>query len=200
MDKEFWNSVYLDDPDSASVSDRILDEELAHLPIGTALDLGCGSGVNALKLAAKGWSVLGIDWADEAITQARAAAEHSGLNARFIVHDAKNWISPLAFDLVIITYALPGAEDNRAMLQTAVSALASGGTLLVVEWDRSIAEKWGMSASDFLSPASIVSMLPGMEIENAQVKHIENMFSGPDDPRWHGEAWANLVVVRVKKP
>ncbi|NEP83947.1 MAG: class I SAM-dependent methyltransferase, partial [Okeania sp. SIO3B3] len=159
-----------------------------------------GRGANALKLAKQGWSVLGIDWAETAIKLATEAAEQSGLNARFIVHDAKNWISPLAFDLVIITYALPGAEDNRAMLQTAVSALASGGTLLVVEWDRSIAEKWGLSTSDFFSPASIVAMLPGMDVEKAEVKYVSDMFSGPDDPRWYGAPEAKLALVQVKKP
>ena len=51
------------------------------------LDSGCGSGENALMLAARGLDVTGIDIAPTAIERARAKAGQRGLVARFEVGD-----------------------------------------------------------------------------------------------------------------
>jgi len=45
---------------------------------GRALDLGCGTGTNALYLARHGWHVTGIDFAAPAIRKARAKARAAG--------------------------------------------------------------------------------------------------------------------------
>ncbi|HZE38731.1 MAG TPA: class I SAM-dependent methyltransferase [Stackebrandtia sp.] len=55
---------------------------------GAVLDVGCGSGENALHLAALGLSVLGVDVADTALSQARAKAAERGLSAEFATADA----------------------------------------------------------------------------------------------------------------
>ena len=41
---------------------------------GTALDIGCGTGDNALYLAGLGWDVTGIDYVAKAVEKARAKA------------------------------------------------------------------------------------------------------------------------------
>jgi SAM-dependent methyltransferase len=46
-------------------------EGAAMLPPGRALDLGCGTGTNALYLARHGWHATGIDFAAPAIARAR---------------------------------------------------------------------------------------------------------------------------------
>lgn len=50
---------------------------------GRALDIGCGTGTNALWLAGKRFSVLGVDLASAAIEAARAKASGTGLACRF---------------------------------------------------------------------------------------------------------------------
>jgi SAM-dependent methyltransferase len=55
---------------------------------GAVLDAGCGSGDNALHLAGRGLSVLGVDVAETAITLGRAKADGSGLDVEFEVADA----------------------------------------------------------------------------------------------------------------
>ena len=128
MDREFWNDAYKDGPTTVVVRDFLLEEEIDRLPSGAALDLGCGSGPNALMLARRGWSVVGVDWAESAITLATQAARQEGLDATFVVADTTTWEPPSRFDLVISTYALPGSEDSARVLATAAKALAPGGT------------------------------------------------------------------------
>jgi tetratricopeptide (TPR) repeat protein len=55
---------------------------------GSVLDVGCGSGENALYLAARGHKVWGIDYAPHAIAQALKKAEQRGLPVRFQVANA----------------------------------------------------------------------------------------------------------------
>ena len=199
MDRDFWNDAYLENPRHVDVVDRFLDAEIDHLEPGTALDLGCGSGGNALKLARHGWSVVGVDWAPHAIELAMQAATAEDLDATFIVADITRWKPPREFDLVISTYALPGGELSRRALQTAATALARDGTLIVVEWDRSMSEVWRFEEDDLLTPAQIVALLPGLQIEKAEVRCVEDAFPTPDDPRRHRTSSASVAFVRARK-
>jgi SAM-dependent methyltransferase len=181
------------------VADHLLSQELEDLPARTALDLGCGSGANALKLAARGWAVVGVDWAEHAIELATRVAQERGLDATFYVGDTTTWQPPTTFDLVVSTYALPGGEGSKRTLRTALKALAPGGTLLVAEWDKSMSEVWGFSEDELLSPGQIVELLPGLEIEKAEVRRLENVFSA-NDPRAQNGTSANVAFVRARKP
>ncbi len=199
MDREFWNQEYRADADGVMVPDRIVECESAELPVGSALDLGCGIGTNALRLAARGWSVVGVDWADEAIAIAASTAEKRGLAAEFLVADTTTWEPRRTFDLVICTYALPGGDASRLVLETARSALAIGGTLIVAEWDRSMASAWGFEPESLPTPQEIVAWLPGLAVVRAEVVCLEGVFSGDDDPRRQGGDSANAVVVRARR-
>jgi SAM-dependent methyltransferase len=52
------------------------------------IDVGCGTGENALDLSARGLGVVGVDAAPRAIEQARAKAIERGLPAEFLLADA----------------------------------------------------------------------------------------------------------------
>ena len=199
MNREFWNDTYKDAPDQVMVSDRVLEQELLDLPVGTALDLGCGSGANALSLAERGWSVVGVDWAQTAIDLATRSARETRLDATFHVGDITTWEHPTQFDLVISTYALPGGEDSKRTLDTAMKALAPGGTLLVAEWDKSMAKVWGLAEGDLPSPEEIAELLPGLEIEKAEVRHLEEIFASDDDLRALYGTSAKAAVVRARR-
>ena len=196
--QDFWNESYKEDASQVIVPDLVLDAEIQALPIGHALDLGCGSGENALKLAARGWSVVGLDWADHAIELAQRVAQEQGLDAMFAVADLTTWQPLPQFDLVISTYSLPSGEAGKQILANAAAALRVGGTLLVVEWDRSMAAIWGVAEDEFLTPSQIVAWLPSLVVEKAEVRRFEKMFA-PDDMRASQGAAAFVAVVRARK-
>jgi SAM-dependent methyltransferase len=60
--------------------------ESGDLPVGRVLDVGCGTGTNAIWLAQHGYEVHGVDVAPLAIEQARAKLP-VGLNCRFAAVD-----------------------------------------------------------------------------------------------------------------
>ena len=55
---------------------------------GPVLDAGCGTGENALFLAARGFEVVGVDAVEAAVEAARRKAVARGLEAESLVHDA----------------------------------------------------------------------------------------------------------------
>ena len=61
-------------------------ELLAYLertPAGRAIDLGCGTGTNALTMAERGWQVLGVDLSPIAIRRARLKAASNALQVTY---------------------------------------------------------------------------------------------------------------------
>jgi ubiquinone/menaquinone biosynthesis C-methylase UbiE len=55
---------------------------------GAVLDAGCGTGENALHVAARGLPVLGVDVAETALSIARKKAEDGGIKVEFAAADA----------------------------------------------------------------------------------------------------------------
>src|SRR5438309_1414075 len=51
---------------------------------GSVLDAGCGTGEHAIYLAARGHSVLGVDFAPAAIEKAKIKAHERGSSAEFL--------------------------------------------------------------------------------------------------------------------
>ncbi len=78
---------------------RVLDESL--IAPGRVLELGCGTGADAICLAQRGFEVTAVDSAPTAIERARIRAEPFGVAVRFVLADAFKF-GPTAgqFDLV----------------------------------------------------------------------------------------------------
>jgi SAM-dependent methyltransferase len=65
--------------------ERLADAGAIAVPV---LDAGCGTGENALFLAARGLEVVGVDAVPAAVEAARDKARSRGLTVEFVVHDA----------------------------------------------------------------------------------------------------------------
>src|ERR1700723_1633927 len=76
--------------------------EAADQVTGAVLDAGCGTGENALFFAERGHSVLGIDFLEGPIQEARRKNEERGLGAEFVPMDALTLTElDRQFDIVI---------------------------------------------------------------------------------------------------
>lgn len=71
-------------------------------PPGKALDLGCGTGTNAIYLAQNGWQVTGVDFISKAIKKARKKAKHASVSVNFQVGDVTELNGIIQqFDLIL---------------------------------------------------------------------------------------------------
>src|SRR5262249_58047382 len=103
---------------------------------GRVADVGCGHGAAAILLARAypRARVHGYDFHDRSIQIARQRAAQAGLAARirFQTLDATSY-PPDGFDLICLLDTLHDLGDPAAALAHARTALAPGGTVLVVE-------------------------------------------------------------------
>ena len=104
---------------------------------GKVLDVGCGTGENALMLARHGCQVTGIDLVEEAIKTARAKAAERHIDALFLVGNALDldqYFSEGAFDAVIdsgLFHAL--SDEERPVYARQVRwALRPGGSYFML--------------------------------------------------------------------
>lgn len=170
MDASDWNARY----DTAELiwkgdPNQFLPGEVEGLPVGTALDLACGEGRNAVWLATRGWEVTGVDFSEVGLSKARSLAADNGVSGTWITADVTTWSPPASgFDLVIVFYLQLPAGELAGALRTAVAAMAAGGTLLLVAHDLlNLSEGVGgpQDAGVLTTAESVVDALAAAELE-----------------------------------
>jgi len=183
-----WEAAYAGDVPDTPV-DRDVVRIATELPPGSALDLGCGTGQNSIWLGARGWRVHGVDVARGAIRRAQSAAAKAGVTASFENADVTTWRTKERYDLVISTYALPSrGPGRRHALAVACDAVAPGGTLLICDFDESLADSGWMAADHLVSLDEITEALPGFELDEAEVRLTQHS---------HGSEASDLPVAIV---
>lgn len=134
--ESFWDAHYTRHPDVGSgAPNAVLVDETDDLRPGSALDLGCGEGGDAIWLAQRGWRVTAVDVSSVALTRAAGHARSAGVADRIVWerHDLDATFPVGWFDLVTAHYLhSPHQVQHDGMLNQAVQAVASGGTLLLV--------------------------------------------------------------------
>jgi len=134
--EEFWESFYgRDDRVWSGEPNADLVREAAGLPAGNALDLGCGEGTDAVWLAARGWTVTGVDISRTALDRCARHAEDAGVADRihWERHDLGDTFPEGTFDLVSAHFLhAPVDLPREPILRRAAGAVAPGGVLLIV--------------------------------------------------------------------
>lgn len=101
---------------------------------GRALDLGCGTGTDALYLGQRGWEVVGVDFVSGAIDRAIDRARESGSSVSFVCGDVTQLHDSRVdgpFDLIIDVgcyHSIP--TDLRDAYVSGVAAVAPPGAEL----------------------------------------------------------------------
>ena len=104
-------------------------------PGSRVLDLACGTGDLAFRAAARGASVVGLDFTPRMI--ALALAKGQGRTVRWVVGDMGRLpVSSGCFDLVTTGYGLRNVPDLETALVEIFRALAPGGRLCSLDFNR----------------------------------------------------------------
>jgi SAM-dependent methyltransferase len=125
---------------------------------GRALDIGCGTGTQAVYLARQGWDVSAIDAVPRPLSRARARADTAGVKVDWILGDAARLhrlgLEP-GFTLFFDRGCFHGLDEaQRGAYVAAVDDLAApGATLLMMAFapNRVVVAPAGLEQSELLA-------------------------------------------------
>jgi SAM-dependent methyltransferase len=106
------------------------------LPAGRALDLGCGTGTQAVYMAQKNWEVTAIDAVPRPLSRARARANRAGVSVDWILADVAR-LHRLELEPGFTLFHDRGCfhdldESQRGAYAAAVDGLAAPGATLLM--------------------------------------------------------------------
>jgi SAM-dependent methyltransferase len=96
---------------------------------GRALDVGCGEGHLAAELVQAGFTVVGLDVAEEPLRRARA--RHPALDLRLVGAEGPWPLPDASFDVVWAGETIEHVADTGGWLSEVRRVLRSGGSLLL---------------------------------------------------------------------
>jgi SAM-dependent methyltransferase len=130
---EYWETRYRENGKSWSGKvNAALEREVAGLTPGTALDLGCGEGGDALWLAHNGWQVTAVDISPTALALG-AASQQPGDVITWVATDLATWQPTDSYSLVTSSFLHSTVELPReAILRAAAMAVAPGGLFVTI--------------------------------------------------------------------
>jgi SAM-dependent methyltransferase len=179
----------------SATPNRFVAEALADVAPGSALDLAAGEGRNALWLAERGWDVTAVDFSPVGLEKGRRSAAARGVEVTWVCADLAEWDPPAgAFDAVVLAYLhVPDLLLSR-VLGGAATALAPGGTLVVVGHHHDNLEHGTGGPQDpavLQTEQQLAGGLSGLEV--ARAERVERPVETPEGPRTAIDA---LVVAR----
>jgi len=191
----FWDDDYVSqrlleahldpDVDAASRRPEVIDASVEWLSSwldegAKVLDLGCGPGLYAQRLARRGFRVTGVDISRRSLSYARAKAEEEGLDIDYRLQDFRSLDIEEEFDAALIVYGELGAltdRDRDLVLDNVLRALRPGGQLafdvITAESHRRhpFRTDWYFSPGGFWRPGPHFVLQRGFEYEGGIFLH-----------------------------
>lgn len=144
---EKWDRIYREAQLDPSLAVPVLSENTFLLPpSGTALDLACGLGANAVFLAIRGFDVLAIDQSAVAVDRLKeyASLHHLPITTRRQSVDPSQFPKS-GFDVIIVSRFL-----DRNLSPAIMQSLKSGGLLYYQTYTREKTGESGPRNPDYL--------------------------------------------------
>jgi SAM-dependent methyltransferase len=128
--------------DYAAVAELIDDapptDLFARVPVGPGhevLDVAAGTGNVALRAAAAGARVVGLDLTPELFTVARRRAERAGLDVEWMEGDAEDLpFDDECFDVVLSVFGVQFAPRHHIVADELIRVCRPGGRIGLVSW------------------------------------------------------------------
>ncbi len=167
-----------------------------------AIDLGCGTGSNAIFLAEHGFDVTGVDFSSTAIEKARTKAKTVGVTVNFIVDNftiLQHVTGPFDFLLDCGAFDDLNPKDRKKYIQNILPLTQKNSQFLLwcFEWKL----RWWERFFLWLFPFVSIAFEPG-EVETYFGKHfeIERIDSITDLKGFpHGYSWYLMTRSRREK-
>ncbi len=204
FDREYWEQHWTPEhgptPGGGLPANPYLVEETRDLTPVTALDAGCGTGVEAIWLAQHGWLVTGVDISSAALAAAasRGAREQVAERVTWVRRDLTTWKPEQRWDLVTTSYAHPSIPQLEFYSRLG-GWVVPGGRLLVVghlhEPDAPARPRHDHPREATATLADIVALFdtPAWDIETARQRTRTVTGPGGADMALHD------VVVRARR-
>ncbi len=182
-----WDAIYNNKEHSPTAS-FVLTQNQHLLPRqGTALDLACGQGGNAVLLAKAGLEVSAWDISPVAVQQLRSFADSTNLSINGEIRDVVELPpEPNSLDVLVVSFFL-----DRSLCKHLMAALRPGGLLFYQTYCQQKVAQQGPSNADFLlADNELLSLFSTMKI---RVYREESLLGD------HQQGWRNQALLVAEK-
>ncbi len=139
LDIKKWNDSFREGREYNLINEVLLDATLNRVQKRqAAIDLGCGTGDAVIKLAKRGFNVVGVDWSSEALQKALCKIEEAGVAEKVHFQEVNlNETSKIVYelgtvDLVLSKLVIAFVENKSDFCKYAKSLLAPGGVFVLI--------------------------------------------------------------------
>lgn len=164
---------------------------------GLTLVLGCGTGMNSIYLAKRGFNVTGIDISETAIGYAKENAKKENVNINFIVADATDlsFLKDKEFDFILDWANLHGIDEEKRdqYIDQIVKHCQTGGKFVLrcfskYELDKDFVESTVTGDKVSLFSRQDIDRLFGKHFKILETNRSELSISGEQPPnKWFDE-------------
>jgi len=182
-----WDTIY-NNKENSPTSSLVLTQNQHLLPQnGTALDLACGQGGNAMLLAKAGLEVSAWDVSLVAIKQLRSFADLNNLTINAQVRDVVTSPPEVnSLDVLVVSFFL-----DRSLCRQLLAALRPRGLLFYQTYCQQKVDQQGPSNTDFLlADNELLSLFSTMKV---RVYREESLLGD------HQQGWRNQAMLVAEK-
>ena len=197
---EYWDSIYNKDGFQSSDRKDFLATVLPRLAKGKALEIGTGSGSDAVFMAQSGFEVHGFDVSPLAVKEAQARAEKAGVQVDIQQKDLDLFLfKMMEYDTIIMNYYRPPLPRYYSEL---IRTMKQGGTIVIESFlDDEAPEAYGddeQFKNYYFKPNEVLKNLKGLRILFYHEGIIDGTSPLKDEPRLEVEVMSLSGVRRSR--